>query len=321
MLEKKKRFKENKPLIFLVSMFTMMMCLMCTVLVHQCIMEFTNDTVISYAMSGDEAGGRFSSGEEEKGGDGWRFYDADMPSDGWSYHVPDFSDEEENSGINETASMQAVDASESHEAVNEEENFNPVVKKSQEVSDEYFKNTLFMGDSRTQGLQYQCGIDACYVTDVGMNVGEFFDRRSISVDGKKYTMAEALTLGEYDNVYLMFGINEVGWPNVDAFVEYYRGIIDEVQKTQPDAVVYVQSILYCTEEKAEDASYFGRKRINYYNRLLKKLAKSEHVYFLDINECLVDQTGVLPDEASPDGIHLNMKYCKKWLKYLKTHTV
>lgn len=320
MLEEKKKFNENKPLMVLVPVFGIMMCIMCIVLVQQCVMAFTNsgNAIIGYAMS--DVGQAKPVKEDTQG---WSFYDEDALDNGWSYYVPQVpepsADEGEETQIRDREYVMDADL----RAKENDSDFDPLVAESEPVSNDYFKNALFLGDSRTQGFQYQCGIKgASYMTDVGMNVGEFFDREAFPVDGKMYTMAEALGMGEYDKVYLMFGINEVGWIYEDIFIEDYKMIIEEIKKTQPDAIIYIQSILHCTSKKAEENEIFGKKRINYYNRLLRKLAKQEKVYFLNINEVLVDKdTGILPDDASSDGLHINYKYCKKWLKYLKRHTV
>lgn len=322
MLEEKKDFKENKPLMFLIPVFGIMMCIMCVVLVQQCILAFTDggDAIIGYAMS-DE--GQAKPLDSDESTEGWSFYDKDVSEDGWDYYVPPVS---ESSGSQQgEAQIRELNHEPDADLKGGSKNsdFNPIISESEPVSNSYFKNALFLGDSRTQGLQYQCGINgASYITDVGMNVGEFFDRKAFPVDGRMCTMAEAVSRGDYDKVYIMFGINEVGWIYEDIFIEDYEMIIEEIKKSQPDAVIYIQSVLQCTREKAEEDEIFGKKRINYYNRLLRKLAKKENVYFLDINEVLVEkESGILPDDASPDGIHLNYKYCKKWMKYLKTHTV
>ena len=58
-----------------------------------------------------------------------------------------------------------------------------------------------------------------------------------------------------------------------------------------------------------------------YNRLLKKMAKKMNVYYLDVNEAVTNKKGILPKEASADGVHLTKSYCEKWMNYLKSHTV
>ena len=40
----------------------------------------------------------------------------------------------------------------------------------------------------------------------------------------------------------------------------------------------------------------------------------------NIAEALVDSNGYLPEQSSPDGIHISKKYCEKWLEYLKNNS-
>ena len=58
-----------------------------------------------------------------------------------------------------------------------------------------------------------------------------------------------------------------------------------------------------------------------YNEMIRQIAIDKKVLYLDVGAGLSDENGILPDEASSDGVHLNKAYCEKWLAYLKTHTV
>ena len=55
--------------------------------------------------------------------------------------------------------------------------------------------------------------------------------------------------------------------------------------------------------------------------MLVDMVKEEEVNYLQLDEFLTDDDGFLFADASTDGIHLGPTYCKKWLEYLKTHTV
>ena len=50
------------------------------------------------------------------------------------------------------------------------------------------------------------------------------------------------------------------------------------------------------------------------------MAKEENVTYLDVQSALVDNQGHLPEDASTDGIHLDVEYCEKWLDYLKNNS-
>ena len=52
------------------------------------------------------------------------------------------------------------------------------------------------------------------------------------------------------------------------------------------------------------------------NVLIEELAADNGVKYINPASALKNSNGVLPDEASSDGIHLNKKYCKIWLTYI-----
>ena len=51
------------------------------------------------------------------------------------------------------------------------------------------------------------------------------------------------------------------------------------------------------------------------------MCKEQKVYFLNVQEALVDSEGYLPDGAASDGIHMKKEYCMKWLDYIRRHVV
>ena len=65
--------------------------------------------------------------------------------------------------------------------------------------------------------------------------------------------------------------------------------------------------------------YTNNKNINKYNKLIQQIAIDENVTFLNVGAALADKNGNLPEEASSDGIHVDVDYCEKWLDYLKNN--
>jgi hypothetical protein len=55
--------------------------------------------------------------------------------------------------------------------------------------------------------------------------------------------------------------------------------------------------------------------------MILQLAAEKDAIYLNVGESVSDKRGVLPDEASSDGIHLNKKYCIKWEEYLRMHEI
>ena len=58
-------------------------------------------------------------------------------------------------------------------------------------------------------------------------------------------------------------------------------------------------------------------KVDKFNKLIQELSSEKNVKYLDVKSALVDEKGFLPEEASTDGIHIDVDYCEKWLDYLK----
>ena len=58
-----------------------------------------------------------------------------------------------------------------------------------------------------------------------------------------------------------------------------------------------------------------------YNELIQQMAADKNIFYLNVAECVTDEEGYLYSDASTDGVHLNKKYCDKWIEYIKTHVV
>jgi lysophospholipase L1-like esterase len=109
-------------------------------------------------------------------------------------------------------------------------------------------------------------------------------------------------------------------PNFD-FSRLYGELIDKIHSDFPESILYVQSIFPVTGWYAEKDNGIDNEKVVAYNKLLLDLANEKGCYYLDVHSALVNENGVLPDDMSPDGIHLNAPHYQKWFHYLKTHTV
>lgn len=190
-----------------------------------------------------------------------------------------------------------------------------------EVDNSFFDDAVFIGDSRTEGFMIYEDINAISYTHKGLMVDTIFTSPVITQDGQKITVMEALKNTSFNKVYIMLGINETGWQSSYFFIQKYGEIIDEIKKINPDAVIYVESILPVSEKVSMNHSYIKKEKIDEYNDLIKEMVKEKGVYYLDISSAVANEAGYLPEDAATDGIHLNKKYCDKWLQYLKTHYI
>lgn len=183
-----------------------------------------------------------------------------------------------------------------------------------------FENAAFLGDSRTAGLDEKLVVgQADFYTSIGIDVRGVLQKKVFTLsNGQKGTMLEAVSEKNYDKIYLMFGINELGWPYKDTFVQYYTTIIETLKQRFPNAKIYVQSIIPMVEKRTDEV--YNNEKIALFNTYIEEVAKNTGVNWINVNSSVTDEAGALPEEASSDGIHLNRDYLFKWADYLKYRT-
>ena len=197
------------------------------------------------------------------------------------------------------------------------------VPENGRVDDNYFSDALFVGDSRMQGFVLYSGLsNVKSYTSVGLAVDTAYSKKFVQLDGKELTLAEALqqTAPNFGKIYLLFGMNELGWGTWSVFVSKYGGLIDLIQQANPNAVIYLESLIPLTAEKSAKSDWLNNDHVNSFNKMIWQLAADKGVYYLNTAAGLAGEDGTLPSDASTDGVHLNKEACGKWLEYLKTHT-
>ena len=197
-----------------------------------------------------------------------------------------------------------------------------LVSQTKKVSDHYFKDAVFIGASRTDGFRLNSGLtQGAFLCYKGMDVLEFYSENVIKTQSGTVSIMEALKQKKYKKIYLMLGLNELGWPYPEEFYKKYEKVVKDIKKYQPDAVIYLESIICVTKSKSNSDKVFNMKNVNSFNEQIKKAANALKVYYLDLNEVLAGADGYLPEDASFDGVHLKQSYSKKWLEYLKNHAI
>ena len=201
--------------------------------------------------------------------------------------------------------------------------FSLPVPESQPVEIEYFADAAFVGDSRTDGFCLFSGAGGDNLTSTGLSVFTLETKKAIRTDAGTLTVLEALERKQYGKVYLNLGVNELGYNNDDSFYRAYCAAIDSIRARQPDAVIYVQTLIPLNEGRVRasgGASYLKNEKLLRYNNLICRVAQEKRVPLLDLySEFAVD--GQLPEDFSRDGIHLTAAHYAIQLEHFKTHTV
>ena len=197
----------------------------------------------------------------------------------------------------------------------------PIASTDPEKKREFGINVAFIGDSRTQAFLMYTGLkEVRDYTNIGLMVDTAIMKKFITNGkGERITILEDLKNRDIDTIYIMLGVNELGWVYSSIFIDKYEELIDKIREEKPNCEIIVQSIIPVTKKKSDSDKIYNNTRITEYNTLIKEMTSRKNVKFIDLTSALTNADGNLPEEASLDGIHLNKQYCLKWLECLKNN--
>ncbi len=218
-----------------------------------------------------------------------------------------YETESEEASANKTALVESAPAEEKVEEVKE--------YKTIPMDD-----ALFIGDSRTVGLDDYGQIEgAHFFSDVGMSVYNIFEKGAKVSPYGYVTLKDLLTDHQFNKIYVMLGINEAGY-EIDKTIEKYEQLVDFIIEKEPDAKVFVMANLHVTNAKSSDGGYINNKTLNQINEGISAFAEKDNVFFLDANKVFDDNNKGLALSKTGDGVHLYAKYYVEWGKWIVDQT-
>lgn len=184
-----------------------------------------------------------------------------------------------------------------------------------------FTNALFIGDSRTVGIAEYSGIsDADFYAYTGASVYTIFKKESTVGAWEKGTLLEnVLAERQYDRIYLMLGVNELGY-NFNTTMEKYGELISRLRELQPDAYLILQASLHVASARSDSDNTFNNGNIDRLNQAQAAYADNERIFFIDVNPVFDDENGALAKEYTGDNTHPYGKYYAKWADWLRENT-
>lgn len=185
----------------------------------------------------------------------------------------------------------------------------------------YFDDALFIGDSRTMGL-YEYGDlgNAMVIADSGMSVYKVWGKEIKSEDGSVKTLRTLLEERTFGKIYVMLGINELGYA-FEPTVKKYEELAETIRQMQPEAIVYLQANLHITKEKSDSSDIFNNDNINLFNEAVKRMADEDQVFYLDVNSLFDNEEGCLSPDYTSDQVHVLGKYYADWVDWLLERAV
>lgn len=210
----------------------------------------------------------------------------------------------------------------SYEQVNSKYDYSKEVPESEEVDDSFFDDAVFIGNSQVDGIRiYKAMGNMTVYAGKGIMANTIFTKKVIREKNDKITIIDALKQKTFGKIYIMLGANELGWAYSEVFVEKYSEVIDKIKQLQPNADIYINTIIPVSKNRSRKDNIYNNINIDKFNKLIKKIAEEKEVYFINTKKVFGTDDGCLPEEAGTDGIHFYGTYYKDWFNYLKKHTI
>lgn len=191
-------------------------------------------------------------------------------------------------------------------------------------NESYFNDAAFLGDSRTLGISDYAGLTgADFFCDNGMTIYKLLGDDGVTYQktGEKVDMKEILQEKQYGKIYIMLGMNELGYGDTPMYLKQYLKVIHQIKEWQPGVIIYVMANLHVSREKNNMESEFNNININDKNVASARLANGKDVFYLDCNPLFTDEEGFLQADLTFDGVHLYAQHYDKWRDFLFAHGV
>ena len=193
--------------------------------------------------------------------------------------------------------------------------------QAEKTDDSYFKNAVFIGDSRMEGFRNTSGItQGTFMTSVGMSIDRFSKVTVKSPDGE-ITIYQGLSGKQYSKIYIMLGTNDLGYYPWENFKGDAEEVFQHIHRLQPNAIIYICGVIYVEGSKIS-TSYVNNDNVRKVNSyLLEACEDLDYCNYLNLNEVFTNGYGSLIEGATADGVHLNPEYSVMMLNYLKSHYI
>ncbi len=193
------------------------------------------------------------------------------------------------------------------------------------VEDDYFADAAFIGDSRTLGLHDYSGWkdSADFYCENGFSIYRWTKGEKVTWQntGRDVDLTQALGRKKYGKIYIMAGMNDLGYGNTQLFGEWFSHFLDMVREKQPDAVIYLMANLHISRKEDGKKKEMNNINVNDKNATIATFADGQSIFYLDANPLFTDSEGYLKADITFDGFHLYAANYPVWTDFIKNHAV
>ena len=190
--------------------------------------------------------------------------------------------------------------------------------RAERVTDDWFADAAFFGNSLVDGLHrfgnLTCGDFYAGTSASVLSVGTMKDAHLS--DGAAATLLDALLEKQYQKIYVLLGINELGF-TVEGFVDLYAELLDTIAAAEENAALYIMSLTPITEQRSNNGDLFTREKVLRFNQAIREMAEEKGYTYLDLYSAMADENGWLPSAESTDGVHFTPDKYLEWSELMR----
>jgi lysophospholipase L1-like esterase len=171
----------------------------------------------------------------------------------------------------------------------------------------FYENTVFMGDSITEGLME---MELVNQYNVISNKGDTIIKGKENID-------KVVSL-QPKNLVLLYGMNDViafdgsGPGGPDKFKAHYIEFINDIKTKLPNTNIYIQAPLPVMDRAIETNGRLTNTNLDEFRKLAYEASEETGVKYVNIDVLVKDK-----DELyEADGVHFKYDFYLKWLSYL-----
>ena len=185
----------------------------------------------------------------------------------------------------------------------------------------YFKDALFIGDSRTVGLRDYGGIDdATWFCAVSLGVINY-EKKDVQVEGYgTISLTDLLAKKSFSKIYICMGINEIGY-DLGTLQKKYSDFAQMLREKVPGAKIIFMSNLHVASARSDTDKWVNNGRINELNGYFKAMQDGNNIFYMDVNPLFDDANGAMDKKYTTDNTHLLGKHYSIWADHINTHAI
>lgn len=198
--------------------------------------------------------------------------------------------------------------------VNHEDN-SIILDKNEDINEKVAKpetsngktNTVFIGDSITEGISYfgfTC--DSNVIAEKGFTVKKA---------SKALNKLEGVNA---DKIFIQLGLNDLLYDlSIEEYKERYTVLVQNIKQRKPNANIYVQAIFPVTYNIEQKRPMLSNARIDDFNNAIKSMAEEQGITFLNVSSLFKGANNCMNEQYTSDGIHLKYDSYVKWFDFLE----